>query len=105
MSDHLNLAWMRSAIVMVAVERYRRSKARFPKTLNDLVPTYVAVVPTDAYDGAPIRLGRFAEGVVLYSVGEDGVDDGGNVATMWKPGIDRGWRLWDVKHRRQPPDK
>jgi hypothetical protein len=92
---------MRSAIVMVAVERYRQAHGNWPETLNDLVPTYLEGVPTDPHDGAPIRLGRFPEGVVFYSVGEDGVDNGGNVATLWKPGIDRGWRLWGVKHRRQ----
>ena len=104
-SYHLDLAWMRSAIVTVAVERYRRAHSRFPETLNDLVPTYLAAVPTDPYDGAAIRLRRFPEGVVLYSVGEDGVDNGGNIATMGRPGIDRGWRLWDVEHRRQIPAK
>jgi hypothetical protein len=102
---HLNLAWMRTAIVMVAVERYRRAHQHWPESFTDLVPIYVATVPTDPYDGAPVRFRRFAEGVVVYSVGEDSQDNGGNVGLTWKPGTDTGWRLWDVQHRRQPPGK
>jgi hypothetical protein len=104
-NHHHDLALMRSAIVMVAVERYRRAHGQWPTTPNDLVPIYLAKVPTDPYDGAPIRLARFPEGIVVYSVGEDAQDNGGNIAIMWKPGIDRGWRLWDVQHRRQPPPR
>lgn len=54
-------------------------------------------VPLDAYDGKPIRYRRLADGVVVYSVGADGKDDGG------KAGADLGYRLWDVDRRRQPP--
>jgi hypothetical protein len=96
---------MRTAIVMVAVERYRRDHHRWPEALTDLVPVYLATVLTDPYDGAPVRFHRFAEGVVVYSVGEDGQDNGGNVALMGKPGTDRGWRLWDVQQRRQLPGR
>jgi hypothetical protein len=100
-SYHLDLAWMRSAIVMVAVERYRLAHGRWPESLTDLVPLFLERVPVDPYDGAPLRLGRFPEGVILYSVGEDGQDNGGNLRMPMVAGTDMGWRLWDVPHRRQ----
>jgi hypothetical protein len=100
-SCHLELAMMRSAIVMVAVERYRRAHGRWPEALTELVPVFLESVPIDPFDGAPLRLGRFPEGVILYSVGEDGQDNGGNLGKRLSPGTDMGWRLWDVRHRRQ----
>jgi hypothetical protein len=41
---------------------------------------------------------------MVYSVGEDGKDDGGKLRRVeFTPAPDVGWRLWDVKHRRRPP--
>jgi hypothetical protein len=45
-----------------------------------------------------------ADGVVIYAVGKDGVDDGGDVhqpGDRLKP-AEIGVRLWDVAHRRRP---
>ena len=40
----------------------------------------------------------------MYSVGLDGQDNGGNIGKIPNtPGTDLGFRLWDVKHRGQPP--
>jgi hypothetical protein len=102
---HLDLAWMRCGIVMVAAERYRRAHGRWPEALTDLVPAYLTNVPTDPYHGSPLRLGRFAQGISLYSVGEDGKDNGGNLRMPMVAGTDMGWRLWDVRYRRQAAGK
>jgi hypothetical protein len=43
---------------------------------------------------------------VIYSVGPDGQDDGGDVRGVPdtnKNGLDVGFRLWDVARRRQDP--
>jgi hypothetical protein len=55
-----------------------------PQHLNELVPTYLAAVPVDAMDaeGSAIRHVTRGDQPVLYSVGEDGIDDGGNEAPM-----------------------
>jgi hypothetical protein len=69
----------------------------------------LAAVPLDPFDGAPLRYKQLADGVVIYSVGTDQVDDGGKLATagadMIKPGFDLGYRLWNVVKRRQKPDE
>lgn len=95
---------LRCASVGMALERYRRDDGRWPDTLDALVPRYLAAVPTDPYDGKPLRYQRRPDGVVVYWVGEDGTDDGGKINRnqYWTKGTDQGFQLWNVPHRRQP---
>ncbi len=37
----------------------------------------MAALPTDPFDGKPLRMREIPEGLILYSVGEDGIDEGG----------------------------
>jgi len=60
-----------------AVERHRLAKGRLPEQLADLVPAYLEQVPIDPFDGQPIRYRRTEPGYVLWSVMEDGQDNGG----------------------------
>jgi ABC-type transport system involved in multi-copper enzyme maturation permease subunit len=107
-----NQAVMRSAIGMTAVERYRRAHGGWPETLDALVPAFLSLVPTDPYDGRPLRYRRLPGGVVVYSVGPDGEDNGGTKLLRGKfsltgkqdsAGTDLGFRLWDVDQRRRAP--
>jgi hypothetical protein len=99
---------MRSALVMVAVERFRQAHQRWPNALEELVPPFLEKIPDDPYTGTRLLYRRLPDGVVIYSVGPDGVDNGGNIrpqnpptAFGVSPGADIGFRLWDPKHRRQ----
>jgi hypothetical protein len=98
-------AQLRCLLVAVAAERYRRAQGRWPAALGDLAPALVGAVPLDPYDGKPLRFRKLPDGVVVYSVGPDGSDDGGHIDREHPTaaGTDLGYRLWDVKHRRQPP--
>jgi hypothetical protein len=99
-------AELRSAAAALAVERFRRRHGRWPERLEDLVPDYLDRVPADPYDGAPLRLRKLADGLVIYSVGANGQDDGGDVDILLhldRGGQDIGIRLWDVERRRQAP--
>jgi hypothetical protein len=98
--------------VAVAAECYRREHGAWPESLEKLVPSQLAEVPLDPYDGEPLRYRRLADGVVVYCVGDDGADDDGTLdrvsgtlhrANPTQSGTDLGTRLWDVKHRRQLP--
>jgi hypothetical protein len=52
-----------------------------PERLNDLVPEFSPSVPIDPCDGKPLRYHSNADGTyLLYSVAENGVDDGGDPA-------------------------
>jgi len=67
-------------LVGTAAERYRSAQGRWPGTIDDLVPSQLTAVPPDPFGGAPLRLARDPlrpEGLVLYSVGPDRVDQGG----------------------------
>ena len=61
--------------VLVALRAYRTEKGDLPRLLDELVPTYMEAVPRDAFDGAPLRYDRSKK--VVYSVGENLTDDGG----------------------------
>jgi hypothetical protein len=69
---HLDLA--RSAL---AIERYRLATGKVPEQLEELVPQYLDAAPLDPFDGQPIRYRRSDAGYRLYSITEDGQDDGG----------------------------
>jgi hypothetical protein len=102
--ERRRLAHLRCLLAAVAAERYRLAHGAWPESLGQLAPGLLTEVPPDPFDGRPLRYRRFAEGVVVYSVGENGQDDGGRVRPEeYTPSKDIGWRLWDVNHRRQPP--
>lgn len=68
------------ALVVLALEAARRRTGAYPATLDDLVPVFLPRVPLDPFDGQPLRYiapKSAADRPVLYSVGVDGVDEGG----------------------------
>ena len=98
-----NHAMLRCSICAAAAERFRRTNGRWPVSLGELVTAGLLRTPTDPYDGQPVRLKRVSDGLVVYTVGPDKTDDGGNLSPNPTPGTDCGLRLWDVPARRQPP--
>ena len=68
--------------------------------LTALVPDYLDEVPIDYFDGRALRLKHAAEGLLVYSVGEDGADDGGDSITKKdRRPADLGFFLRDPEHR------
>jgi hypothetical protein len=98
-------ALLRSAVVALAAERFRQQHGRWPETLDALVPAFLPEVPLDPHDGMPLRYRRLPTGVLIYSVGPDAIDNGGNLDRQGRMmgGVDIGVQLWDVNSRRQPP--
>jgi uncharacterized coiled-coil protein SlyX len=99
---------LRSMVVALACERYRMRDEykRWPATLDDLVKAKLLdAVPTDPIDNRPLRYRRTKEGIVIYSIGFDLKDDQGNInrAQPYEPGVDLGFRLWDLELRRRQP--
>jgi hypothetical protein len=65
----------------LAIERYRRANAgQVPASLDALVPAFLDRIPADPFDDAPIRFARRDDGYVIYAIGRDGKDDGGEIA-------------------------
>jgi hypothetical protein len=65
------------ATTVLAVERLRIANEPLPKNLDQLKPKYIAAVPADPFDGAPLRYRRIEKGYLVYSIGRDLHDDGG----------------------------
>jgi len=59
---------------LAALTAYRHDHGALPDRLDALVPDYLPAVPEDRFSGEPLRWSR--ERGVVWSVGEDLVDDG-----------------------------
>ncbi|HWW00557.1 MAG TPA: hypothetical protein VNZ64_12735 [Candidatus Acidoferrum sp.] len=72
-----------AANVACALERYRLANGKLPDALEALAPAFIARIPNDVIDGKALRYRVKADGgYVLYSVGWNQTDDGGELA--WK---------------------
>lgn len=75
--DTATIALTRCAAAAMSVERFRNDTGRLPGRLEDLVPGYLPLLPLDPFDGKPLRYRLLKPGYVVYSIGDDLVDDGG----------------------------
>jgi hypothetical protein len=65
----------------IALKRCELEHGSYPTNLDALVPKFLSAVPRDPVDGQPLRYRLLPDGAFrLYSVGENGADDGGNPA-------------------------
>ena len=91
----------RVVITAIALKRFQLKHGTFPEKLSELMPEYVAAVPLDAVDGQPLRYRQNGDGTyLLYSVGEDGLDGGGDLtpaktttSSIWNWQRGRDW-VW-----------
>ena len=78
-----------------------------PAALGELVPAHLPAVPVDAMAAGGRLIGYLnrPERPAIYSVGEDGVDDGGSEVSINRNGsIDSRWRMRDaVMHLTRQP--
>jgi hypothetical protein len=64
----------------IALERYRLAHGEYPEALDTLAPQFIAKLPHDIINGQPLHYRRTSDGqFVLYSVGWNETDDGGEV--------------------------
>lgn len=84
-ADARTAAGLRLLVVEFALRAYRLEQGNAPETLDQLVHRYLSAVPDDPFrtGGGPLVYRNRPSGSLLYSVGPDGVDDGG--APMGKP--------------------
>ena len=79
------------AIAAIALKRFELRHTNLPRELSELHPEFLPSLPTDYFDGKPVRYRLKGDGsFLLYSVGPDFRDDGG------QPGTDLIWPrpLW-----------
>ncbi len=77
--EFMAIALRRMAATSLAIRMFEVDQGQRPARLEDLVPDYLPAVPADPFadDGRTLGYLPDAEPPVLYSVGPDGVDDGG----------------------------
>jgi hypothetical protein len=61
----------------LALQERRQRRGRYPAKLEDLVPHMLAEIPQDPFSAGPFVYRRRGDSYLLYSVGPDGKDDGG----------------------------
>lgn len=62
----------------LALNAYRSDIGRYPNSLSNLVPKYLNAIPADSFSsGGDLLYHITGDSYMLYSVGPDGVDDGG----------------------------
>ena len=71
-----------AAAAVCAALRFRADTGAWPARAEDLAPRYVPAVPLDPWTGLPIHMASDANGFRMWSVGEDGRDDGGDPRAM-----------------------
>ncbi len=91
------------AIAACALARFKLIRGRYPKSLNELGPKWLAAAPMDRFSGKPLKYRRTDDGFVLYSVGMNLRDDGGVATASWA-GID-GWKEGDVVVQEGPQSR
>lgn len=85
----------RLAVTAIAIERYRLRHGRPPPNVNALVPELLSAVPIDPMSAKAMGYKLNTDGsFTLYSVGEDGRDDGGDPSA---PGVTNKFDLWSGK--------
>jgi hypothetical protein len=80
----LREAHLKELALSVELELHRRSTGSFPEALADVSLTYLKELPVDPFSGRAFVYRRQGEGYVLYSVGENGKDDGGKMEKSLK---------------------
>ncbi len=60
---------------ILALKCYKMKYGQLPKSLTDLVPEFLSAIPLDDFDGKPLRYS--VEKKIVYSVGADLIDSGG----------------------------
>jgi hypothetical protein len=68
----------RSIQLFYAVKLFRDQHGRLPAALDELSPEFLPALPRDEFSDEPMRYVVDGEQYRLYSVGPNGVDDGGN---------------------------
>ncbi len=84
---------LRSTDAAVASIRFRDAMKHWPRSIDQLVPTYLKAVPLDPFTGDPLRCKMESGGIVIYGAGKDRKDDGGRLNFKLLPGYDVGFRV------------
>lgn len=75
----------------LALRDYEAEEGRLPKSMSVLVPKYLPAVPEDPFSGAALKWNSSTKRI--YTVGEDGWDDGGDFEPTRNMKTQKDWGL------------
>ena len=81
----------------IALERYRLAHGEYPESLDALAPKFIAKIPHDVINGQPLKYHRADDDqFILYSVGWNETDDGGQIALtkLGNVDVEKGDWVW-----------
>lgn len=85
MTESLQFAYFEArrdlAKIATALKLYKLKRGEYPESLQALVPDCISELPRDTFTGSDFMYRREAKGFLLYSLGENGIDDGGRTST------------------------
>lgn len=94
----------RATIIALALSAYRHDHGEYPASLDQLLEKHLETMPLDPFVGQPFGYRIDADSFLLYSVGHDQIDEGGQKTTLdlsihWS---ERGGDLPYVRPRPEP---
>ncbi len=90
---------VRLARTACALERERIARGSYPETLDSLAPRFIPAVPVDVINGGRLKYRRTDDQhFVLYSIGWNGKDDGGEVGLTRGGNVDAREGDWVWKY-------
>ena len=104
---HRHRTNVEATIAILALHRYKADKNSFPDDLQQLITAgYLRQLPVDVYSDKPLVYRKTADSFILYSVGQNFMDDGGQVAAIdgkprkWGTKDEGDWVFWPVPQSR-----
>jgi hypothetical protein len=86
----------RMTLLAFALVGYRADHTKYPKNLVELVPTYIDAIPKDPFADSDLHYKSEDDGYLIYSVGQNGKDDGGRtLANYPKSATAEQRQAWD----------
>ena len=61
----------------LALKRYKQAHGQYPDQLQQILSGEFKELPRDSFNGEPFHYKKEGDGFLLYSVGRNGIDDGG----------------------------
>jgi hypothetical protein len=90
------------AQLAVAMTRYRLDHGQLPRQLAALVPNYLDEIPIDPFNGQSLRLTTRNGEWIIYSVGANGIDNGGKSGAPSKDEDDVSFTFKSMKTTTHP---
>lgn len=99
-----NRAELLSAATLIACERFRLARGRWPESLAELPKDLLPAIPIDPFTGEPMKFARLEDGITVCALPPKGLLNT-NMKRLTNPlgGAEYGWRLYNPQLRGLPP--